>query len=136
MAKAFVDAISEGLTSNAKGRHAELLAQTAFLVNGYEVSEPITPLPYDMIVRNPNTCEVTTVQVKTCFMRDEERYGGQYLVVKGARNNGKTYGKDEVDVFIAVWEGECYLFPNREIKEYWVRPEHIDEKWTKLSTEI
>src|SRR5699024_6288000 len=124
------------LSSSIKGRHAELLAQTAFLANGYEVSDPVSPLPYDMIVRNPNTGEVSTVQIKTAFLRSEERYGGDYLVVRGSRNNGNVYGLDEVDVFIAVWEGECYLFPNREKSEYWVRPEHIDEKWTKLKRTI
>lgn len=123
-------------SSNDVGKHAELLAQTALLANGYEVSEPIVPLPYDLVARNPQTGETINVQVKTSFSRNEERYGGEYIVVRGARNNGKVYQLDEVDVFIAVWGGECYMFDNREIGEYWVRPRHIDEKWTKLSTEL
>jgi len=124
------------LSSNSKGKHAELLAATALLANGWSVLEPISPQAYDLAARNPNSHETIYVQIKTAFLRSEERYGGDYLVVRGSRNNGKVYEKDEVDVFIAVWEGECYLFPNREIKEYWIRPEDIDEKWTKLSTEI
>ena len=124
------------LSSSIKGRHAELLAQTAFLANGYEVSEPVSPLPYDMIVRNPNTGEVSTVQVKTAFKRDEERYGGAWLVVRGARNNGKTYQNEEVDIFAAIWEGDVYLFSNRECSEYWVKPSKIDDKWTKISANL
>lgn len=123
-------------TSNDKGKHAELLAQTALLANGYSVMEPISPQPYDLAARNPQTQETVYFQVKTAFLRDEERYGGEYLVVKGARNNGKVYEKDEVDRFIAVWNGTCYVFPNREVSEYWVRPWQVDEKWTKLGTAL
>lgn len=129
-----MDAIKR--TSNEIGKHAELLAQTALLANGYSVLEPISPQAYDLAARNPSTQETMYVQVKTAFMRSEERYGGDYLVVKGARNNGKVYGLDEVDVFIAVWDGECYLFPNRECSEYWIRPWQLDDKWTKLSTSL
>lgn len=123
-------------TSNEIGKHAELLAQTALLANGYSVMEPISPQPYDLAARNPLTQETDYYQVKTAFLRDEERYGGKYLVVKGARNNGKVYEKREVDRFIAVWNGECYVFPNREVSEYWIRPSKIDEKWTKMETEL
>ena len=129
-----MDAIKR--TSNDKGKHAELLAQTALLANGYNVLEPISPQPYDLAARNPQTQETVYYQVKTAFLRDEERYGGEYLVVKGARNNGKVYEKDEVDRFIAVWNGTCYVFPNREVSEYWVRPWQVDEKWTKLETSL
>ena len=129
-----MDAIKR--TSNDKGKHAELLAQTALLANGYNVLEPISPQPYDLAARNPQTQETVYFQVKTAFLRDEERYGGEYLVVKGARNNGKVYEKDEVDRFIAVWNGTCYVFPNREVSEYWVRPWQVDEKWTKLGTAL
>ena len=129
-----MDAIKR--TSNDKGKHAELLAQTALLANGYNVLEPISPQPYDLAARNPQTQETVYYQVKTAFLRDEERYGGEYLVVKGARNNGKVYEKDEVDRFIAVWNGTCYVFPNREVSEYWVRPWQVDKKWTKLGTAL
>ncbi len=128
--------MAETLSSNSKGKHAELLAATALLANGWSVLEPISPQAYDLAARNPDTQETVYVQVKTAFKRSEERYGGEYLVVRGARNNGRVYGLDEVDVFIAVWEGDCYLFPNREKSEYWIRPEHIDVKWTKLERDI
>src|SRR5690625_4501506 len=105
------------LSSSIKGRHAELLAQTAFLANGYEVSEPVSPLPYDMIVRNPNTGEVSTVQVKTAFKRDEERYGGEWLVVRGAGNSGKTYPNEEDEIFAAIWEGHISLYVYTESLE-------------------
>src|SRR5699024_2788387 len=86
-------------TSNDKGKHAELPAQTALLANCYSVMQPISPQPYDLAARKPQTQETVYFQVKTAFLRDEERYGGEYLVVKGARNNGKVYEIDEVDRF-------------------------------------
>ncbi len=124
------------LTSTEKGRHAELLAQTALLANGYTVMEPISAEPFDMAIKRIGDKTVHFVQVKTAFMRDDKRYGGEYVVVKGVKNNGKVYTKGEVDYFVAVWQGVCYLFPNREISEYWERPWNVDDKWTKLSTEI
>lgn len=120
------------LSSNERGKHAELLAATALLANGYSVLEPISPQPYDLAARNPTTGETIFVQVKTAFTRNETRYGGEYVVVKGARNNGSVYRLSEVDYFVAVWNGDAYLFANREISEYWVKPEHVHTKWTKL----
>ena len=120
------------LTSSEKGKHAELLAATALLANGYSVLEPIAPEPYDLAVRRHDDKETFYIQIKTAFLRDEKRYGGEYLVVRGAKNNGDVYTKNEVDFFIAVWDGCCYLFPNREISEYWVRPSDIGVKWKKL----
>lgn len=127
---------TQELSSNERGKHAELLAATALLANGYSVLEPISPQPYDLAIRHPQTCETSYVQVKTAFSRNETRYNGKYIVVKGARNNGDVYRKSEVDYFVAVWQGDAYLFPNREVSEYWVKPEHVDAKWTKLEREI
>lgn len=123
-------------SSNDKGRHAELLAQTALLANGYSVLEPISPQAYDLAIREPITGETSYVQVKTAFLRDEKRYGGEYIVVRGAKNSGDVYLTDEVDYFIAVWQGVCYMFPNREISEYWVRPEQLGVKWERLDCEL
>lgn len=128
--------MATALTSTERGRHAELLAQTALLANGYTVLEPISPEPFDLAIKRVGTNRTFYVQVKTAFLRDEERYGGQYIVVKGAKSNGDVYTKDEVDYFVAIWQGECYMFPNREISEYWIRPDQIETKWTKLSDKI
>lgn len=125
-----------GLSSTERGKHAELLAATALLANGYSVLEPISPQPYDLAIRHPQTGETSYVQIKTAFSRDEERYGGEYIVVRGAKNSGKVYTREEVDYFVAVWQGDVYLFPNREIKEYWIRPDKLSEKWTKLDCGI
>jgi len=125
-----------GLSSTERGKHAELLAATALLANGYSVMEPISPQPYDLAIRHPQTGETSYVQIKTAFSRNEERYGGEYIVVRGAKNSGKVYMREEVDYFVAVWQGDVYLFPNREIKEYWIRPDKLSEKWTKLDCGI
>src|SRR5699024_12837859 len=109
------------LSSNEKGRYAELLAQTAFLANGYSVLEPISPQPYDLAIRNPTTHETAYVQVETAFVREEKRYGGAYLVVRGAQNSGRIYCKDDADMCAAVWAGEVHRFPNRERSGYRTR---------------
>src|SRR5690625_5173572 len=119
--------MTQELTSNEKGKHAELLVATALLANGYSVLEPISPQPYDLAVRTPEG-DTRYVQVKTAFQRNEERYGGEYVVVRGSRSNGKTYTLDEVDLFAAVWDGNVYLFPNRGKSEYWIRPGDLGEK--------
>jgi len=128
------------LTTSERGKHAELLAATALLSNGYSVMEPISPQPYDYSIRCPATGDTHYVQVKTAFLRDTpkdiQRYGRPYLRVAGAKSNGDVYLHDEVDYFIAIWRGNCYMFPNREISEYWINPEQLDEKWTKLSSII
>lgn len=124
------------IDSSERGRHAELLAQAAFIANGWSVLEPVSPKAYDMAVRNQETGETIYVQTKMAYLRDEERYNGPYLRVKGVRNNGKLYTREEVDVFAVVWEGEVYIFPNEEKTEYWVKPENIGERWTRLAKEL
>lgn len=119
-------------TSNEKGRHAELLAQTALIANGYTVLEPVTTEAYDLAVRRKSDGKTLYVQVKTASVRNEERYGGEYVVVKGAKNNGKVYTRDEADYFIAIYGGDVYMFPNREISEYWVKSCEVTDKWTLL----
>lgn len=123
-------------TSNDKGKHSELLAQVALISAGYTVLEPINPQPYDLVAKRQDEKTPYYIQVKTCYLRDEPRYGGKNLVIKGAKNSGKVYTKDEVDMFIAVWEGECYMIPNREVTEYWVKKDAIDDRWTKLNVNI
>lgn len=124
------------LTSNDKGRHAELIAQTALLASGYTVLEPIAPEPFDLAIKRPGDKRTYYVQVKTAFKRNEKRYYGEYIVVRGAKRNGDVYTKDEVDYFVAVWDGKVYMFPNREISEYWVRPSELGVKWAELPTGI
>lgn len=124
------------LSSTEKGRHAELLAITALLANGYTVLEPIAPEPFDLAFRKPGDKRTYYAQVKTVFKRDETRYGGEWLIVRGTKNNGKIYTRDEADYFIAVWQGDVYIFPNSELTEYWSRPSEIGEKWTKLKGAI
>lgn len=120
------------LTRSQKGRHAELLAQTALLSKGYTVSEPITVEGFDLSFKKPGDVRTYYVQVKTVYVRDSKPHNGRWFIIKGSRNNGRVYTKEEVDYFIAVHEGEAYIFPNEEKSEYWIRPKDIDKKWTKL----
>jgi len=128
------------LTTTEKGKHAELLAQTALLANGYTVLEPIAPESFDLAVRNPTTRETLYVQVKTAYLRDSDedirRYGGAYLVVRGAPTSGKPYPPEDVDSFIAVWQGRVFMFPNEGLREYWVKASEVSDKWTEIFYEI
>ena len=124
------------LTTTEKGKHAELLAQTALLANGYTVLEPIAPESFDLAVRHPTSKETLYVQVKTAYLRDSDedikRYGDAYLVVKGAPASGRPYLADEVDCFIAVWQGRVFMFPNEGLREYWVKASEVSDKWTEI----
>lgn len=123
------------LDSNERGKHSELLAQLALIANGYKVLEPTTNSePYDLAFRLGK--ETLYVQVKTAYKREEERYNGAWLVVRGAKNNGMVYTFDEVDYFIMVWENKCYMFPNREIKEYWIREHDLSRVTIELPMEV
>lgn len=124
------------LTPIEKGRHAELIAQMALLANGWTVLEPIAPEPFDLAIKRIGDKKTYYVQVKTAFLRDEERYCGEWLIVRGTKNNGEKYTKEEADYFVAIWQGKAYMFPNEEKTENWVRPEHIGDKWTELNLDI
>jgi hypothetical protein len=117
----------------AKGRYSELLAQTALLANGWTVAEPITPEPYDIIARNPKNGRWVSFQVKTARIRDDRK--GE-IVVYAKKNNGKAYTLEETDFFIGVLGQDVYMFKNRGIGEYWVKPNMVERKWRKLTTEL
>ena len=127
---------TQKLSSNEKGTHAELLTQTALLANGWAVSIPIGDQAYDLSFRKPDSKRTYYGQVKTAQLRDEKRYNGEWVIVKGAKNSGELYSKEEVDFFLAIYNGEVFMFPNLEQSEYWVRPDKVDEKWTKLERAI
>ena len=134
--KAAIPTTSKATISTAnKGRHAELIAITALLANGYRVMEPTTPDVYDLgVTRNEWGNYYRRCQVKTARLRVKD--GVEWVVVTGTRNNGQVYSTDEIDDFIGVLDGVPYMFECRGISEYWVKPTELDEKWTKLDASI
>jgi hypothetical protein len=116
-----------------KGRHSELLAQTALLANGWNVSEPIAPEAFDLVARAPGSEDWLRIQIKSARVRDD-RDGS--IVCYARKNNGKPYDESDCDLFIAVLNSDVYIFPNRNISEYWVTASNITEKWTKLEIGI
>jgi hypothetical protein len=116
-----------------KGRHSELLAQTALLANGWQVAEPIAPEPYDLVAKAPGSAEWQTIQIKTARARDDRN--GE-IVCYAKKNNGEVYGRQDCDLFIAVLNGEVYMFENRNLTEYWVSADKVAEKWAKLEIGI
>jgi hypothetical protein len=116
-----------------KGRYAELLAQTALLANGWSVAEPIAPEPFDLVARDPIHGRWHRIQVKTARRRDDRN--GE-IVVYAKKSNGAIYTRDDCDLIIGVVDDEVYMFPNREIGEYWAHPNTIESRWTKLETTL
>ena len=116
-----------------KGRHSELLAQTALLANGWSVSEPIAPEAFDLVARAPGSAEWQRIQIKSARVR-EDRNGE--IVCYARKNNGKNYDADDCDLFIAVLNSDVYMFANRFLSEYWVTAANIEDKWTKLEIGI
>jgi len=117
-----------------KGRHAELVALTALLANGWTVMEPTAPDAFDLGITRPGWTDFKRVQVKTARLRNKD--GADWIVVTGAKNNGIPYSTDEADLFIGVYDGVAYMFPNRGITEYWVKPAELSDKWTRLDASI
>ncbi|MEK0286523.1 group I intron-associated PD-(D/E)XK endonuclease [Caldifermentibacillus hisashii] len=117
-----------------KGRHAELIAITALLANGWTVMEPTAPDVYDLGITRPGSTEFHRVQVKMARLRHKD--GTDWVVVNGTRNNGEYYGTDEIDYFIGVHDGVAYMFKNRGLSEYWCKPSELDERWTRLDASI
>jgi hypothetical protein len=85
------------------------------------------------VARAPGSTEWQRIQIKSARVRDDRN--GE-IVCYARKNNGKNYDADDCDLFIAVLNSEVYMFANRGICEYWVGPDNIAEKWTKLPLEI
>jgi hypothetical protein len=117
-----------------KGRHAELVALAALLANGWTVMEPTAPDAFDLGITRPGWTEFKRVQVKSARLRNKD--GADWIVVTGAKNNGQPYSIEEADYFIGVYDGVAYMFPNRLITEYWVKPAELSAKWTRLDASI
>lgn len=116
-----------------KGTHSELLATTALLANGWDVAEPFAPRRFDLIAKPPNGNRWIQIQVKTARARGDRN--GE-VVVYAKKNNGEPYTFEEAEYIIGIYNGDVYMFPNREIGEYWVNPLLIKERWTHLPLEF
>jgi hypothetical protein len=117
-----------------KGRHSELLAQSALLANGWTVLESVAPEVFDIGITKPGMGrEFYRVQIKSARRRDDRN--GE-VVVYSRKNNGKSYTLEEADYFIGILDGDVYMFENRELSEYWCPAHALSEKWTKLEIGI
>lgn len=125
---------AQALTTASIGRHSELLAQTALLANGWTVLESIVPEPFDLAVTKRGDNRICRIQIKTLIQRNKN--GIDYYVLKGKKNNGDVYDKDDCDIFIGVYHNVVYLVENRCIGEYWIRVDEVAEKWTELPTTL
>lgn len=122
------------MTTASRGKHSELIAATALMGRGYSVMFPASPAEsFDLAFRSHDNKRTFYVQVKTGQVRQEERYGNEpYLVVKGVRSDGIVYDRKDIDYFIAIYNGKAYMFPNREITEYWCKLNELGTKWERI----
>lgn len=116
----------------SKGDRSELIATTAFLANGWDVSEPVATRPYDLIVEPPEGGRMLKVQVKTCRERPD-RPG--WLVLQ-ARNHAKQpYPESDVDLIVGVYGRDVFVIKNDGIQvEYWTKKDH--PKWPRLNSDL
>lgn len=115
------------------GVHSELRVMTALLANGYEVSKPIVPEPYDLTVRDPRDGRHFRVQVKTAHIREDR---GGSIVVTAKKRNGASYTLDECDYIVGVTKDAVYMIENTEQTEYWAMPDLVDAKWRRLGVDF
>ena len=92
-----------------KGRITELDSLKYFLENGYIVSTPEIPCPYDFLVDTGK--KIIRVQVKTSRKFDG---GFEFNTSSLTHNSGgykkRTYGHS-IDYFCTVYDNQCYLIP-------------------------
>lgn len=118
------------LSSTSKGSHAELIAASAFIAAGWVVLSPIVPDTFDLAVTLPGSKELTRIQIKMISKRTRE--GVDYFVIKGRRNTGNPYTREETDLFAGIYDGKVYVTENRVISEYWCRVDEAETKWLRL----
>lgn len=117
------------------GKCSELTAMLALYANGWQVSEPPLDEVYDIVARHPQITQNrwVTLQVKTARIRQER---DNAIVISAKKSSGESYSREECDYIIGVTDDAAYLIENTGQGEYWAKPANIDDKWTKLATDI
>lgn len=118
------------LSSTSKGSHAELIVQTAFIAEGYDVLLPVVPTTYDLALTLPGRPGIIRVQTKMITKRTRD--GVDYFVIKGRRNTGNPYTLEETTLFAGVYDGKVYVTENRVLSEYWCKVEEAHLRWEVL----
>lgn len=120
------------LSTSTIGRHSELLAMAALLADGWSVSEPTVPEAHDLLASKNG--QQMRVQVKTIKQREKD--GVPYYVIRGLKNSGDVYSLSDCDAFIGVVGEHVYLAENRCLSEYWAKVDEASEKWRWLPLKI
>ena len=124
--------MTQQLSTSTIGRHSELLAMAALLADGWSVSEPTVPAAHDLVAEKDG--RTLKIQVKT--IKQRERSGRPYYVIRGLKNNGQVYGKADCDAFIGVVGDHLYLVACEDQSEYWCGIDEVSEKWRYLPLKI
>lgn len=114
------------------GRLSEITAHHALIAAGWEVAEPSTTEPYDVVAKDPLTGKWHTIQIKTIRRRKDR---GNEMVVYAKKSNGANYSMEDCDYLVGVEPitGATYMFENRGIGEYWATDESSETRWIKLA---
>lgn len=92
-------------------RTGPLLAAAWYMMTGHDVSWPLEPSRYDLLVTRGS--RIRRVQVKTTTVRVGDTWK---VYLSTSRRVRKTYDPDEIeDFFIVDGDFECYLIPIAEV---------------------
>jgi hypothetical protein len=86
--------------TNQRSKSAEFLATHALLERGHQVSYPIVPAAYDLLVSTPHGGSVKRVQVKRAYRKRGETGWYVNLVRPGSKQRYRA--GDNVDILMAV----------------------------------
>ncbi|MGM0846942.1 MAG: hypothetical protein ACQEUT_18440 [Bacillota bacterium] len=115
------------------GTHSELLSAVGLVANHFVVARPLSVESYDLVILDPRDNRWKTAQVKTAYERTDRPTPA--VVVFAKKKDGTPYGP-EVDVFLAVYKNQIFMFDNKYQTEYWATPDNIHEKWELLSHKL
>ncbi|BDD82464.1 hypothetical protein TPB0596_22270 [Tsukamurella pulmonis] len=97
---------------HALARAGSMLAASWFTLRGHEVSWPLEPCRYDLVVNTG--VELIRVQVKTTISRSANSWK---VYLSTSRQGRTTYEEDEIDQFFII-DGDltCYRIPLAAVK--------------------
>lgn len=105
------------VNSKQIGNITEVESMLAFLKAGYNVLTPYGDCEKYDFVADVNG-KFLKIQCKTAHAIDEENTGFAFSCRSSHRRDGKCinekYSKDEIDYFATIFDGKCYLIPQKE----------------------
>lgn len=121
--------------SEVTGKYSELVAEAAFVANGFRVSKPNMSEPHDLSAVDPLNGIDYKYQVKTIRVRADRK---NELVIYSQNGRGEAYSKTDVDAFVGVLvrKGDpprVFVVENDGVrKEIWASEQRAAKRWVEL----